>query len=52
LLLAGPDGISAEAVSRASRWTLYKSVLTTVSMTIILILLIWALVQWVKRRQT
>jgi len=50
MLLAGPDGVTGAMVARASQWTVLKSLFTTVALSIVLMLLLWALVQWWQRR--
>ncbi|MCA8869433.1 MAG: hypothetical protein KDA67_12335 [Rhodobacteraceae bacterium] len=51
LLLVGADEVTANAVEQASRWTLLKSGLTTVAMTLVLILLIGVVFRRWRGRQ-
>jgi hypothetical protein len=50
MLTSGPDMLSADLVSTASRWTLLKSSFTTASMLILVALSLWWLVRRIQRR--
>jgi hypothetical protein len=50
MLAAGPEGLTAEMVSRASLWSQLKAGFTTVSLSLLLIFLaLWALRRWQLR---
>lgn len=50
MLTSGPEKISADLVSVASRWTVLKSGFTTASMLLLFALLLWWLVRRIQRR--
>ena len=50
MLASGPEKISADLVSAASRWTVLKSSFTTASMLLLIALSLWWLVRRIQRR--
>lgn len=51
LLTAGADGITPEMVASASRWTVLKSVASTIAYSLLLVLLVWRAVHWWRGRR-
>ena len=51
MLAAGPDGLTPEMVTTASRWTVLKSGFTTLAMAVVVVLIIGHAVQWVRGRK-
>ncbi len=50
MLASGPEMVSADLVSAASRWTMLKSSFTTASMLLLVALSLWWLVRRIQRR--
>ena len=51
MLRAGPDGLTAEMVASASRWTVLKSAFSALAMTALLALLVLKGVAWLRTRK-